>query len=140
MNDRELLQRYAASRCEAAFTELVKRYVDLVYSAALRQVGGDARLAQDVTQAVFIDLARKAASMPGRLVLPVARLQVPGAARMDVRFQRFSRLVRPKDHLPVLLPLLEREQFAPLHSTGDGLQHVYLTDWSAECMGKSRLR
>ena len=69
MNDHELLQRYAASRCEAAFTELVKRYVDLVHSAALRQVGGDAHLAQDVTQAVFIDLARKAASLPGSAVL-----------------------------------------------------------------------
>jgi RNA polymerase sigma factor (sigma-70 family) len=69
MNDDELLQRYAASRCEAAFTELVKRYVDLVHSAALRQVGGDAHLAQDVTQAVFIDLARKAASLPGSTVL-----------------------------------------------------------------------
>ena len=69
MNDHELLQRYAASRCEAAFTELVKRYVDLVHSAALRQVGGDAHLAQDVTQAVFIDLARKAASLSGSSVL-----------------------------------------------------------------------
>jgi RNA polymerase sigma factor (sigma-70 family) len=64
-----LLERYAASHCEAAFTELVSRYVDLVYSAALRQVDGDAHLAQDVTQAVFIDLARKAASMRGRTVL-----------------------------------------------------------------------
>src|SRR5215472_16984784 len=69
MNDRELLQRYATGRCEAAFTELVKRYVDLVYSAALRQVGGDAHLAEDVAQAVFIDLARKAASLPQRAVL-----------------------------------------------------------------------
>src|SRR5215510_4172782 len=69
MNDRELLQRYAESRCEASFTELVKRYVDLVYSAALRQVGGDAHLAHDVTQSVFIDLARKAESLSGRTVL-----------------------------------------------------------------------
>jgi RNA polymerase sigma factor (sigma-70 family) len=69
MNDRELLQRYATSRCEAAFTELVKRYVDLVYSAALRQVGGDAHLAEDVAHAVFIDLAGKAASLPRRAVL-----------------------------------------------------------------------
>jgi RNA polymerase sigma factor (sigma-70 family) len=69
MNDRELLQRYATSRCEAAFAELVERYLDLVYSAALRQVGGDAHLAKDVAQAVFIDLARKAASLPQRAVL-----------------------------------------------------------------------
>jgi RNA polymerase sigma factor (sigma-70 family) len=69
MNDHELLQRYATSRCEAAFSELVKRYLDLVYSAALRQVGGDTHLAKDVAQAVFIDLARKAASLPERAVL-----------------------------------------------------------------------
>src|SRR5215510_14640338 len=69
MNDHELLQRYSESRCEGSFTELVKRYVDLVYSAALRQVGGDAHLAHDVTQSVFIDLARKAGSLSGRTVL-----------------------------------------------------------------------
>src|ERR1043165_1470949 len=69
MNDNELLQRYAESRCEASFTELVKRYVDLVYSAALRQVGGDVHLAHDVTQSVFIDLARKAGSLSGQRVL-----------------------------------------------------------------------
>ena len=69
MNDYELLRRYAETGSEPAFTELAQRYVDLVYSAALRQVGGDAPLAQDVTQSVFIDLARKAASIPARTVL-----------------------------------------------------------------------
>src|SRR5918999_3475217 len=69
MTDSELLQRYAETRCEAAFTELVSRYINFVYSAALRQVGGDAHLAQDVTQSVFIDLARKARSLSSRAVL-----------------------------------------------------------------------
>jgi len=50
--------------------------------------------------------------------------------RVDVQFQRFPRAVRPKEHLSVVVPLLEREQFAPLRSTGDGLQHVYLTSIS----------
>ena len=50
--------------------------------------------------------------------------------RVDVRFQRFSRAVRPKNHLSVIAPLLDREEFAPLRSTGDGLQHVYLTSIS----------
>ena len=67
--DAELLRRYAADRSEAAFAELVQRRLDLVYSVALRQVGGDAHLAQDVTQRVFADLARKAAKLSDRTVL-----------------------------------------------------------------------
>jgi len=40
-DDAELLRRYATDRSEAAFAELVRRHVDLVYSTALRQMGGD---------------------------------------------------------------------------------------------------
>ena len=40
MTDSELLERYADSRCEEAFTELVRRHINFVYSAALRQVAG----------------------------------------------------------------------------------------------------
>jgi RNA polymerase sigma factor (sigma-70 family) len=69
MNDSELLQSYADAGSEAAFTELVVRYVDLVHSAAIRQVGGDAHLAEDVTQSVFLDLARKASSLSRRPAL-----------------------------------------------------------------------
>ncbi len=64
--DSELLGRYARTRSEDAFAELVRRHVNLVYSAALRQVNGDAHLAQDVAQTVFTDLARKAASLARR--------------------------------------------------------------------------
>lgn len=59
-DDAELLNRYAAERSEAAFGELTRRYVDLVYSAALRLVNGDVHSAQDVTQQVFTELARQA--------------------------------------------------------------------------------
>src|SRR5436190_6080832 len=59
-DDAQLLRCYAEEASESAFSELVSRHIDLVYSAALRQVGGDAHLAQDVAQTVFADLARKA--------------------------------------------------------------------------------
>ncbi|MCI0540296.1 MAG: hypothetical protein L0Z50_34265, partial [Verrucomicrobiales bacterium] len=51
--DSELLGLYARTASEEAFSELVRRHLDLVYSAALRQVNGDTPLAQDVAQAVF---------------------------------------------------------------------------------------
>lgn len=69
LDDHQLLRRYATERSEAAFGELVARYVNLVYSAALRQTGGDAHLAQDVAQVVFSDLARKAGSISDAVVL-----------------------------------------------------------------------
>ncbi len=59
----KLLRDYADRGDEAAFRKLVEQYLDLVYSAALRRVNGDSALAQDVTQTVFTDLARKATSL-----------------------------------------------------------------------------
>ena len=65
-SDPELLEWFARSRSEDAFAELVRRHVNLVYSAALRQVGGDPHLAQDVAQTAFSDLARKAPALARR--------------------------------------------------------------------------
>lgn len=55
----ELLRRYAVEGVDEAFAELVRRHLDLVYSAALRRCFGDAPLAGDVAQTVFLDLARR---------------------------------------------------------------------------------
>ncbi len=67
--DCDLLRRYAETQSEDAFAELVRRHVNLVYSAAMRQVNGDSHLAQDVAQTVFTELARKAAALSNRQLL-----------------------------------------------------------------------
>lgn len=69
-DDRELLRQYAEEAREGAFAELVRRHVDLVYSAALRQMNGDAHRAQEVTSMTFASLARKAGSLLRHPVLP----------------------------------------------------------------------
>ena len=68
LTDQQLLRDYAGERSEEAFTELVRRHIDLVYSAALRMVR-DAHLAEDVTQGAFLALAQSAAQLTDRPVL-----------------------------------------------------------------------
>lgn len=68
-DDAAHLRHYVANRSEAAFSELVRRHIELVHATALRRVGGDAHLADDVTQTVFIALARKAPTLLGRTSL-----------------------------------------------------------------------
>ncbi len=67
--DHELLREYAETGDEAAFAEVVQRYLRLVYSTAFRLLAGDAHLAEDVAQGVFTDLARKARVLSGHETL-----------------------------------------------------------------------
>jgi RNA polymerase sigma factor (sigma-70 family) len=95
IDDHQLLQSYATENSEEAFAELVRRHLNLVHSAALRQVR-DPGLAQEVTQAVFLILARKAGSLQGgaRLIgwlFKTTRFAAARAVRSEQRRQRWER-------------------------------------------------
>jgi RNA polymerase sigma factor (sigma-70 family) len=64
-NDQGLLRAYARVRCEASFSELVHRHVDLVHSTA-RRILRDPSLAEEVTQRVFLALAQHSAKLQER--------------------------------------------------------------------------
>src|SRR5262245_35535902 len=92
ITDHDLLERFCLARDERAFEMLAARYAGLVYSSARRQIG-DRQLAEDITQAVFIVLAQRAASIHRGVVLSswlftVTRHAVCNARRMLAR-QRF---------------------------------------------------
>jgi RNA polymerase sigma factor (sigma-70 family) len=90
MEDSDLLRLYNDRGSEPAFAELVRRRIGLVYSVALRQSNGDRHRAEDVTQSVFVDLARKAGALAGRPVIAgwlyrSARFAAAGLVRSEQR-------------------------------------------------------
>jgi RNA polymerase sigma factor (sigma-70 family) len=101
MNDQTLLAEYARTGSDAAFAALVEQHIGLVYSAACRQVR-DPQHAEDVAQAVFIVLARKA----GR----VARH--PGLSGWLLQTTRYA----ANAHLRSLMRRARREQEAVVQS------------------------
>src|ERR1017187_3461096 len=67
--DDRLLEQFARNGSEEAFATLVQRHIALVHSVALRHTV-NAQHAQDITQAVFVILARKAGALGCKTVLP----------------------------------------------------------------------
>ncbi len=91
--DLQLLRRYTSQRAEDAFAEVVRRHLDLVHSAALRQVRSP-ELAEEVAQAVFIELARQARHLPPRTVLAAWLYHVTRRRAIDVVRREAGRRLR----------------------------------------------
>jgi RNA polymerase sigma factor (sigma-70 family) len=115
--DAQLLQAYAEHHSEPAFAELVRRHVDLVHSAARRMVG-DAHLAQDVSQATFVALAKSAAQLIDRPVLAgwlhrTAQNIAAQTVRTDVRRRAREQKAVAMNELLTAEPDVSWEQIAP---------------------------
>jgi RNA polymerase sigma factor (sigma-70 family) len=91
--DLQLLDRYAREKSEDAFGELVHRHLNLVFSAALRQVR-NAHLAEEVAQSAFIDLARQARGLAPDTVLSAWLYEVTRRKAIDVVRREIRRQAR----------------------------------------------
>jgi RNA polymerase sigma factor (sigma-70 family) len=119
MDDMTLVRDYAERNSEEAFAALVARHVNLVYSVALRK-SGNPPAAEEITQAVFIVLARKAGSLRNGTILPgwlyqTTRLTAANYLRAEIRrvrreqeayMQSLSNETEP-EYWPQIEPLLE---------------------------------
>lgn len=95
MSDRELLQQYVREGSQEAFASLVTQHLNLVYSAARRQVTS-AQLAEEVAQSVFLELARQAAGIKPRTPLPAWLYVVTRRIALNTRRGEMRRLARER--------------------------------------------
>lgn len=116
----QLIAAYARTGSEQAFRDLVTRYVNLVYSTALRLVGGDTHLAEDITQTVFLHLAKKVHNLSAdvrlggwlhRATCNVAMTVIRGERRRQLRERQLVEMNTQQDHttenLDRLTPILD---------------------------------
>jgi RNA polymerase sigma factor (sigma-70 family) len=93
--DAQLLRDYAEAKSQDAFAELVRRHLDLVYSAALRQVRSPQH-AEEISQSVFTDLARAAEQLKPDTVLTAWLYQVARRTAIDVIRRESRRQARER--------------------------------------------
>ena len=110
----ELLREYARDNAEPAFRELVERHIHMVHAVALRETA-QAHLAEDVTQAVFIVLAQKAAALPSSTILTgwlfrATRFAASNVNRAEARRKHWEE----KAMESIMPPEPEPEQVTPL--------------------------
>ena len=119
IDDMQLVQQYARCKSEEAFAALVARHVNLVYSVAFRQVR-DAHLAQEITQTVFVILARKAESLSSRTVISGWLCQTARFASAKALTMRRRRQEREQEYMQSIVNESESDawmQIAPLLDT-----------------------
>lgn len=92
MDDIALLQEYATQNSEQAFETLVSRHVNMVYPVAFRHLG-NTHHAEEVTQAVFVILAKKSGNLRKGTILSgwlyqTARLTARNFLRGEIRRQQ----------------------------------------------------
>ena len=129
-DSQKLLADYATHGSETAFRELVSRYLDLVFSTALRSVGGDEHREQDVAQTVFLDLARQAPKLSDDSMLGgwlhrdtcfVAAKLIRGERRRQIRERQaaeMNALNRADTSLAQIAPVLDEA----INELADGSQ------------------
>jgi RNA polymerase sigma factor (sigma-70 family) len=121
IDDHDLLQQYATTRSDEPFGELVRRHLDIVYAAALRQTHGNVHLAKEITQSVFTDLARKAGTLNRRTILvgwlhTAVRFAATKAMRSAARRERHERAAATEmnDELHSSEPPIDPAQLQPV--------------------------
>jgi RNA polymerase sigma factor (sigma-70 family) len=119
LDDISLLREYVDHESEDAFAELVARHVNKVYSIALRHARNPHQ-AEEITQAVFVILARKARRLGGQVILPgwlcrTAQLTAVTFLRSEIRrtrreqeaYMRHPLMESDSDVWPQIEPLLD---------------------------------
>jgi RNA polymerase sigma factor (sigma-70 family) len=144
MTSQQLLREYLAHGSEAAFRELVTRYTGLVYSTALRLVGGDIHQAEDIAQTVFVDLARKARKLSNKAALAswlyrdtcfVAAKAMRGERHRQARERETVQMNAQEDHSQAnfeqVAPVLDEamNQLAPEDQSAIGLRFFEQLDY-----------
>ena len=146
--DADLLEQFVRDHSEAAFADLVERHIGLVHSVALRHTVNPQH-AQDITQVVFIILARKALALSRKTILPgwlyhTARLVAANDHRAEIRRIRRDQEVfmqstlqepTPDPLWPELSPLLDEAMSRLRASDRDALVLRYFQNKSLAEVG-----
>ena len=111
MDDWQMLRHYVDHNSEAAFAALMTRYLGLVYSVCRRELADD-QAAEDVTQAVFLLLARKAPTLRRGVVLSGWLFQTARYAAKNARLQVQRRTVYEQKAAEEMPPHVETEASA----------------------------